>query len=70
MRVLYEISLRERDQQFEQFCSMFPERTLTENAVQFAYLQECCSGLEEGVYVGGYAVLLCRVPLLKLYSYG
>ena len=38
---------RERDQQFEQFCSMFPERTLTENAVQFAYLQECCSGLEE-----------------------
>lgn len=38
---------RERDEQFEQFCSMFSERTPTENAVQFAYLQECRSGIEE-----------------------
>ena len=38
---------RERDQQFEEFCAMFPDRTPTENAVQFAYLQECSAGVEE-----------------------
>ena len=38
---------RERDQQFEQFCSMFPDRTTSENAVQFAYLQEHRAGVEE-----------------------
>lgn len=45
---------RDRHQQFEQFCSDHPDRTISENAVQFAYLQEHLAGIEEASLSQGY----------------
>lgn len=36
-------------QEFEQFCTIHPERTAAENCLEFAYWQEFCAGVEERI---------------------
>lgn len=42
-----DVSARDRQQQFEQFCASNPQRTLSENYAEFAYFEKYLAGVEE-----------------------
>lgn len=51
---------RERDTKFAEFCALFPNRTLAENAAEFAYWEEFNSSMEEASLSENYRVFYSR----------